>query len=175
MPLELFRGLKPTPKKNDLVFLHGKGDPFTHPDFFEFARFAQSLGCQVGTTTNGMPLKEESRRRLIEARLDILTLSLTDIYQIIDQIRRSTSLKQVLNALGMLRRMAKETGQKLPAIHIAYLLLRSQMDNLQKLPPFFAELGIVQVVISTLDFVAAPELANKPLCTTNYDRIRNTL
>lgn len=50
MEESLFRRLLPAFKKIRFVHLQGWGDPFTHPQFFDFARLAKHAGCQVGTT-----------------------------------------------------------------------------------------------------------------------------
>lgn len=178
MPLELFRRLKSTLKKTDLVFLQGWGEPFTHPDFFEFVRFAQSTGCRVGTTSNGQILSESFCRRIVEAPLDILALSLAGCGQDNDRVRRGTSLEHVSNVLDMLRRIKKEVGTDRPALHIAYLLLRSRLADLEELPSFFAGLGVDQVVISSLDLVAARDLETEALVPQNegeYAELRSRL
>ncbi len=178
MPLSLFQGLKPALKKTKLVFLQGWGEPLTHPDFLEFVRFAQSAGCRVGTTTNGSLLTEDLCRKIVASGLDMIALSLAGIDQENDRIRKGTSLVQVMEAIARLRRIKQELGVDRPALHIAYLLLRSRLEDLERLPSFFAALGVDQVVISTLDLIASPDLTNETLVPENeklYTELRGRL
>jgi MoaA/NifB/PqqE/SkfB family radical SAM enzyme len=52
-------------------------------------------------------------------------------------------------------------GSNRPAVHIAYLLLRSAVDDLRRLPADLEGIGVDQIVVSTLDFVIAPELRDE--------------
>lgn len=163
MPLDLFHRLRPILNRTRLVYLQGWGEPLTHPAFFDFVRLAKAAGCAVGTTTNGMLLTEDLCRRLIESRVDVIALSLAGIDEANDRIRRGTRLRQVLDAIATLNRLKQERGTDTPAIHIAYLLLRSRLDDLEALPAFFSPLGVEQVVVSTLDLVAGRHLADEAL------------
>jgi len=178
MEPELYYSIKPVLKKTDLVYLQGWGEPFTHPQFFDFVRLAQSCGCQVGTTSNGLLLDERLCRRIVESGVDILALSLAGIDATNDQIRRGTSLTKVLDVLALLKKIKEERRLERPAVHIAYLLLRSRLKDLKLLPAFFADQGVEMVVISTLDLVAAPELMNEsivPQDRAEYEEICSQL
>jgi MoaA/NifB/PqqE/SkfB family radical SAM enzyme len=178
MPLSLFRRLKPVLQKTDLVYLQGWGEPFTHPEFLEFVRFSQAAGCQVGTTTNGLLLTEDLCRQIVDMGLDTIAFSLAGRDQENDRIRKGTSLVQVMAAIATLNRIKQALGVDRPALHIAYLLLRSRLEDLEKLPAFFAALGVDQVVISTLDLIASPVLIDEALVPENeseFDELRGRL
>lgn len=163
LPLEVFRLLLPTFKKVNLVYLQGWGEPFLHPDFFTLVALARQAGCQVGATTNATLLTAEVINRLVSSGLDILAFSLTGLGARHDVWRPGTSYDQVLGAIRRLTDEKRRQGRETPQVHIAYLLLRSGLPDLAKLPAALAGLGIDQVVISTLDLVAAPELRQEAL------------
>ena len=167
MPLALFNRLIPVFKKTRLVYLQGWGEPLTHPDFLTMVQTAKGCGCQVGTTTNGMLLTEDLCRRLIETKLDVIAFSLAGIDEDNDRIRWGTSLQQVLLAIAMLNRIKHQQGSDTPAIHIAYLLLRSHLSDTSRLPHFLTPLGVAQVVVSTLDVVADQSLIDEAIVPTN--------
>jgi len=178
MPLDIFRQLTPVLQKTRLVYLQGWGEPFTHPAFFEFASLAKAAGCQVGTTTNGMLLSEELCWRLVEGQIDIVAFSLAGIDETNDQIRQGTSLKRVLACIDTLNRFKERRGVDKPAIHIAYLLLRSRLGDVEALPSFLKPLGINHVVISTLDLIADQRLADEaiaPVDEEEYEALRRRL
>lgn len=172
LSLESFRRLQPAFARAGMVYLQGWGEPFLHPDFFAMAALAQEAGCRVGTTTNGMLLNPERIASLVAAGLDVVAFSLagTDFHN--DAIRRGTRLEQVLETIRALDREKRRANSLKPALHVAYMLLRSRIKDLEHLPSLLRGLGLSQVVISTLDFVAASELeseAIRPATTGEYE------
>jgi MoaA/NifB/PqqE/SkfB family radical SAM enzyme len=124
---------------------------------------AKQAGCQVGTTTNATPLTEETISRIVESGIDLLAFSLAGIGPVNDTWRQGTSYQKVLEAIRSLQACKRRLGKVTPRVHIAYMLLRSGLADLETLPGELQGLGISQVVISTLDLVAAPELEKESL------------
>jgi MoaA/NifB/PqqE/SkfB family radical SAM enzyme len=172
LPLATFRQLLPVFAKTRLVYLQGWGEPFLNPDFFEMIALAKQAGCQVGTTTNGMLLDAEKIIKLVESGLDLVAFSLAGTDKENDSIRQGTSLKKVLAAIEELHQAKEKLGRSKPAIHIAYMLLRSGMADLAKLPLVLQGLGVSQVVVSTLDFVARLELEAETVLTEKAGEYR---
>jgi MoaA/NifB/PqqE/SkfB family radical SAM enzyme len=178
LSLETFKKLKPVLSRTDLVHLQGWGEPFLNPQFFEMVAFAKRAGCKVGTTTNAMLLNEETVKKVIESGLDILAFSLAGTTESNDIIRRGTSLKKVLKAIETLSREKERRGKTVPEIHVAYMLFRSGMKELEALPSLVEGLGVSQIVVSTLDFVPTDELRKEaviPVTEEEYQEIRSRL
>jgi len=178
LPLESFRRLQPAFARARMVHLQGWGEPFLHPDFFTMAALARDAGCRVGTTTNGMLLNPERIASLVASGLDVVAFSLagTDFHN--DAIRRGTRLEQVLETIRALDREKRRVNSRKPDLHVAYMLLRSRIEDLEVLPSLLEGLGLSQVVISTLDFVAASELeaeAIRPVTTGEYEDLEIVL
>lgn len=167
MSLETFDRLLPAFSKTDLVFLQGWGEPFMNPDFFAMAALAKDAGCHVGTTTNGMILDDEKISRLVELNVDVVCFSLAGVDEGNDQKRKGTRIENVLSAIKSLEAAKRSLKASKPAIHVAYMVLRSQLDDLERIPGFFQGLDISQIVITTLDFIAAPELQAEAVILTN--------
>ncbi len=181
LPLETFKKLKPAFADTRHIHLQGWGEPFLHPDFFEMVAIAKAQAFQVGTTTNAMLLNEETVRKVIESGLDILAFSLAGTTERNDVIRKGTSLKNVLKTIETLSREKEKRGTSGPEIHVAYMLFRSGMTELETLPSLLEGLGVSQVVVSTLDFVPTEELRKeavipateeeyREICTENIQR-----
>jgi MoaA/NifB/PqqE/SkfB family radical SAM enzyme len=178
LSLETFKKLKPALPRTDLVHLQGWGEPFLNPEFFEIAAFAKQTGCKVGTTTNAMLLNEERIRKVVETGIDILAFSLAGTGENNDLIRKGTSLKKVLKAVETLNREKARQGKTTPEIHVAYMLFRSGMGELEALPSLLEGLGVSQVVVSTLDFVPTEKLWKEALIPTTeeqYEELRSSL
>ncbi len=158
LPMKLFQNLVPAFSKTNLVHLQGWGEPFTHPDFFDMLRGAKKAGCMVGTTTNGSLLSREKIEALVKEDLDLIGFSLAGIDEKNDLIRKGTHIKKVLECIDEIHKAKAKYWTDKPKIHLAYMLMRSGLDDLDKLPDFLANAGVTQTVISSLSLVVNPEM-----------------
>jgi len=177
LSLEAFTNLIPAFSATKLVYLQGWGEPFTHPQFFEMVRLAKEAGCMVGTTSNGTLLNRDIIARLVEEGLDIIGFSLAGVDEKNDRIRKGTRIKKVLECMEEIHR-AKQKNESAPAIHIAYMLLRSGLDELEKLPEFLSHTGADQTVVSSLSFVANPAMESESILSSKekeYSELKQRL
>jgi MoaA/NifB/PqqE/SkfB family radical SAM enzyme len=161
LPLGAFRKLVPAFSNTHLVYLQGWGEPFTHPQFFEMLKIAKKAGCRVGTTTNGTLLDRESIKKMVRQGLDVIGFSLAGVNKKNDKIRNGTQIKKVLLCMEEIRRAKDRYQVDNPEIHIAYMLLRSGLDDLETLPDFLANTGAAQTVVSSLSYVVSPEMESE--------------
>lgn len=178
LSIETFEKIMLAASKTNLIYLQGWGEPFMNPDFFVMAEIAKKAGCRVGVTTNGMLLGDDIISSLIEQHVDVVAFSLAGTDEMNDIFRPGTSLETVLSAVRSLSRSKKAGKCSHPAIHIAYILMRSALGNLEKLPRFLENAGVAQVVISTLDLVLTKELEHEvlaPRTVEEYETLRARL
>jgi MoaA/NifB/PqqE/SkfB family radical SAM enzyme len=166
LPMEAFRNLEPALRNAKLIYLQGWGEPLTHPRFFEMLKLAKATGRKVGTTTNGTLLDDQKAEKLVTAHLDVIGFSLAGIDAKNDAIRQGTRIKSILEGIEKIHRAKQKYGSDKPAIHIAYMLLRSGIEDLEKLPKFLSATGAAQTVISSLSFVASPEMQTEAALAT---------
>lgn len=162
-------------RRSRLVHLQGWGEPFLHPRFFEMAAAAKAAGCEVGTTTNAMLMSEETIARLVDSEIDVVAFSLAGTGKDNDRIRKGTRIDRVLEVIRSLSLEKERRHVQNPAIHIAYMLLRSGVEKIDHLPSLLKGLGVSQIVISTLDFASSEELLPevlRPDTQAEYDRLR---
>jgi MoaA/NifB/PqqE/SkfB family radical SAM enzyme len=110
--------------------------------------------------------------------IDIISFSIAGLDDRNDALRKGTRLQTVLDTIRILHREKENQDLTRPAIHISYLLLRSGLRDLAKLPDILIGLGIDQVVISTLDFVPTREFEDETLCAGNsaeYEKLSSFL
>lgn len=175
MSMETFCSLLPALRKTSLAYLQGWGEPLLHPDFPTMVRLAKQAGCTVGATTNGMLLTRERLLRIMDAGLDVLAFSLAGTTPARnDQARAGTTLAKVLEKLDLVRQVKEEYRSSTPAVHIAYMLLRSGIDELEGLPHLLARHGVDQAVVSVLDFEPGVDLSKEVLAPQN-DQERRAL
>lgn len=157
-----FNYLMPFLKKVKLLYLQGWGEPFCNPDFFKFVEIGKNAGCKVGTTTNGMLLEEFHLEKIIDLNMDVIAFSLTGI-RTNDNLRAGTKIEKIFRLIEQLNKKKLQKGAKNPKIHVAYMLLKSNFEELDEIPETFHSLGIDHVVISLLDFVPESSLESEKL------------
>ncbi len=178
MTMDTFRKLLPALRNSRFVHLQGWGEPLLNPDLFEMIREAKNVGCKVGTTSNAILWTEDVSKRMVELGVDLVAFSLVGTDEKQDLIRCGTHLSDVLEAIRSLKRAKQEYGSDTPSIHVAYMVLRSGLEEAKRLPDLLDGLGVDEVVLSTLDFVPSDELAGETLIPKDqaeYEHIRSVL
>lgn len=178
MELRVFEKLLPVLRSARLAYLQGWGEPFMHPDFFNLVTMAKKAGCRVGATTNGTLIKAERARAIVANGMDLVSFSLAGASPQNDFYRRGTTLTGVLRGIEELAAARERSGSAAPDIHISYLLLRSGVNELKRLPDLLAGAAVSEVVISTLDFIPDESLASEAITPDNPEKlaeVRNLL
>lgn len=174
----LARSVRPSAGRQPILHLQGWGEPLLNPDFFVMADLAKRAGLRTSTTSNGMLIDDRTAARIVESRIDVFSLSVAGIDRRNDAIRRGTRLEQVFAALAAIEKHKKARQSATPAVHIAYMLLASGLDDAGRIPETFAGRGVEQIVVSTLGFVPDPSLfpeAIVPRTDAEYDALKRRL
>lgn len=178
MSLDTFMKLSPSLSQTKLVYLQGWGEPFLSPHFFEMVRIAKLAGCKVGTTTNGMLLDTNKLIQLVHSGMDVIAFSLAGCTKTNNTFRQGTRLEQVLETIKQLNIIKQTENVSHPEIHIAYMLMRSSLEEIDQLPALVANLGVSQVVVSTLTFAPTQALESEmliPSTESEYSELKSRL
>lgn len=167
-----FSMIVPYLKKVRLLYLQGWGEPFCNPDFFKFVEIAKKYRCQVGTTTNGMLIEDSYIDKIIDLNMDIIAFSLAGIINN-DTMRSGTKTLKIFKVIEKLNEKKIRKGASKPRIHIAYMLLRTNFGEIEKIPEFFFSKGIDHIQISFLDFKPLPQLENESVVPENEEEFES--
>jgi MoaA/NifB/PqqE/SkfB family radical SAM enzyme len=159
--MESFERLWPLMRRSARVHLQGWGEPLLHPQFFDMAALARRAGCAVSTTTSGLTLDEVQSEALVDSGLDIVAFSLTGTDAESNAARLGIPFERVCAAIERLQSVRRAKGGVHLEIHIAYLLLASNMAAVRGLPELMQRLGVHAAVVSTLDYLPDPDLAGE--------------
>ena len=160
MSISLFHELVPFLRSTDLVYLQGWGEPLLNNDLFEMIRVCKARGKRVGFTTNGMLLTENTIRALVDLQLDIIGISLAGVTpKTHNQLRKGTNLTRVISSLEQLGKTKAQKKTQRPAVHLAYLMLKSNFHELEDILPLAESVGATQIIASNLTLIVDPKLS----------------
>jgi putative metalloenzyme radical SAM/SPASM domain maturase len=124
MSMDVFQALAPAFSHLDSLILNGIGEPLLTPhlaDMIAMARAAMT-GGSIGFQTNGMLLTPELAKRLVEAGLDTVCLSV-DMVEDGSLFHGGEDVSRTSNVFDSLRRAARDAGRDL-SIGVEFVLMR---------------------------------------------------
>jgi MoaA/NifB/PqqE/SkfB family radical SAM enzyme len=141
-------------------------------------RICKDEGKSVGFTTNGMLLTDDTAKTLVDLQVNIVAVSLAGTTAAIhNQIRKGTDFDQIISNLDRLRSIKADRNSQFPAVHLAYLMLRSNFHELTEIVSLARKMEAKQVVASNLVLIVDPSLADEALFhdTEGMDEYQNAL
>jgi len=144
-----------------------------HPGLMDMLKTVKENGCMAGLTTNGMLLDPDRIKAFVDAGLDFLSLSLAGVDKKNDAIRKGTRLDRVLRVLDDIHRIRAASGASHPRVHLAYMLLRSNLDDIPAMSRFFNSVDFDQVVISSLTLGFSSEMEKEMVLAENTSEFGN--
>jgi MoaA/NifB/PqqE/SkfB family radical SAM enzyme len=155
------------------IFFGGLGEPLTHPDIVAMVTAARAVSPKVSVITNAMLLTPELARELIAAGLDTLWVSLDgadgDSYA---DVRTGAAWGQVLDNVTAFRDARGTREPPHPELGIAFVAMRSNLDQLPRLLGLGRHLGAARfMVTNVLAYTEemCPERLYTPAVTTKRD------
>lgn len=171
MQPETFASLWPVMLKTSRVHLQGWGEPFLNPYFMDYVRLARKAECSVSTTTCGLRMDEELAFDIVKSGMDIVAFSLVGTDEASNAPRAQVPFSRVEKAVRTLQAIRQRRNAVHLEIHLAYLMLASQVDDIRHLPELMDDWGVHAVVISTMDYVPSPELAGEAFAPHEREKI----
>jgi len=166
-----FAALWPLLRQSVRVHLQGWGEPFLHPRFFDFTAFVRKAGCAVSSTSCGLHMDEDIARRVVKSGMDVLAFSLAGTDEASNAIRQGAPFAKVCENIGLMSAIRKKAMAAHLSLHCAYILLADRMEAVLALPDLASELGMHAVVVSTLDYIAAPGQESLAFAPHEADKI----
>jgi MoaA/NifB/PqqE/SkfB family radical SAM enzyme len=164
MEMGTFERLKPDFNLASLVFLQGWGEPLLHPKFWQMVQMVKSSGSRVGFTTNGTRLDGEGLSKLLDSGVDTMGVSLAGIApETHERFRKGCDFGHLDAALRKLKEMKQGRNGQGPSVNIAFMLLRSNWQELGQLPLLAAQWGVSQIVVSHLNLIGSEEMLEESL------------
>ncbi|MCB0211334.1 MAG: radical SAM protein [Anaerolineae bacterium] len=156
MPLATFEDLMeqigrlPAPP---IIHFGGYGEPMVHPHFLKLVALAKATGAKVEMTTNGHLLNRDMAEALIDLDLDRIMVSIDGVRpEIYHNIRVRGSYSQVIENFRHLRRLKLRKGGRHsnPQVGIAFVAMKSNVADIQKLPWLAVYIGAWDIQVSNV-------------------------
>ncbi len=144
----------------------GAGEPLLHPEIATLVRTAKEHGYRVLLYSNGTTLDERSVRMLVEARLDVLRVTLGDTTS--EQFdRKHPHVKpglfpRILEGLARVTRVKREAGSAVPRLDLGVPIDRDLVADLDAIVGIAASTGCDGLWFSVVLDFGRDELA--PFC-----------
>ena len=171
MSAETFAALWPLMRQCGRVHLQGWGEPFLHPRFMDFVSVARRAGCAVSTTTCGQHMDESLAAAIVDSGMDVVAFSLAGTDEASNASRQGIPFSRVCEAIRCLQEVRRKKQGVHLEVHLAYLLLPSQLEAVKRLPELMEELDVHCAVVSTMDYIASPELAVEAYSPEEADKV----
>ncbi|MCQ2444573.1 MAG: radical SAM protein [Mailhella sp.] len=159
MAPETYAALWPVMRRAARVHLQGWGEPMLNPHFFDFVRLARRADCSVSTTTCGLRMDGRIAEEIVRSGLDIVAFSLAGTDDASNASRAGVPFAQVEKAVRLLQDIRTRMNGVHLEIHLAYLMLASNVEAVRRLPEIMDEWGVHAAVVSTMDYIPSSEMA----------------
>lgn len=125
MEFDLFKKIIDECAENNIfsIRLSWRGEVLVNSRFLDFVRYAkvEKKIPQVSFLTNGIKLKDEIAKKLIEYGVDYISVSVDGLEEIYEQIRYPAKFNDIYNNLLSFRKLREQMGKKKPMIRITTL------------------------------------------------------
>jgi MoaA/NifB/PqqE/SkfB family radical SAM enzyme len=148
MDFENFKGIVPFLKDVQSVVLEGWGESLLYKHLIECILLIKRQGAEVGFVTSGMGLTEEYAKDLLAAGIDFMGFSLSGATdKTHNAIRVNSDLDALISSITTMKRLVAEKGVTKPAMHIVYLMLKENIDEVPSLIDLAGTIGVQHVVL----------------------------
>lgn len=150
--IKLFERLIPLLKKSGNVFLLGQGEPLMHPRIYDIVKLIKDEcpDTQVSFTSNGTLLTEKNIEKLIDSKLDVISISMDG-----DNLERGHQDSE--RTRGNVRALAAAKLRRAvtyPDIYIGMVLGKDNENELIPLVKFAIEVKASTLTVEPLRIVA---------------------
>lgn len=161
LPWSLFdECIAPHLSRFDLVYLQGWGEPLLHPYLWEMIRATKAAGCRVGFTTCGSALDETNSVRLLDAGVDILSISFAGATPATHEaLRAGSDFRKLAANAERIARLKQTRALAAPWLELHFLMLRSNIHELPEFVRLAASLGVDEAVGTNVVYTPTHEIA----------------
>ncbi len=148
-------------------FVGAYAEPLLNKELFSLIAYAHKQGSFTAATSNGMALSLKVAERLIDAKLDMLTISLHGACkETAELVMRKSHFTKIVENIRKLQKIKKEKGVDIPEIYFNYVGMKI---NIGDLPDFIDLAAYLKVQhIHFIHLIDGDELVDKSQSLSNF-------
>lgn len=168
MPPQLFEKVIPYLERFPYVHLTGYGEPLMSPHVVDYIKAVRHAGARPVFTTNGLLLKGKLARRILEERIDCISVSIdAGTPQTYEEVRGRGTFPQLLETLREFRDLRREIHPETYMVWV-FILMRSNYTELPKALEYAKQLGFNRLIAKHLECALTREGFKEALFDTGY-------
>ncbi len=135
------------------VKLNYRGEPLLHPQLPEMIAYAKAKGVvDVQFNTNGVLLKGDLARRILDAGVDRVIISFDSIRkERYESIRVGARFEEVVRNVEEFVKLRDKSGRKTPCIRVSMVKMKENLEEVEEFRRFWEERGVD--IVSYVNYV----------------------
>ena len=157
MSMETYARIHEAMESAHTVDFTGWGEPMLHGSIYEMIQMAKDKGTATTMTTNGTILNGKNSRKLIDAGLDRLAVSIDGMTPVTyNSIRIGATFEKVTRNLKSLSRLVEQTESSLE-LAVAFTLQEDNAPELELIVPWMKSVGARVLHLKHLNVISNSE------------------
>lgn len=116
-------------------------------------------------------MDKDRAESIVASGIDVVAFSLSGTDAATSSARAGISFEKLDAAIMLLQAVRKQRLAVHLEVHIAYMLLASQVEAIRRLPELMEKWGAHAVVVSTMDYIPSAELAGEAFLPHEREKI----
>jgi short-subunit dehydrogenase/MoaA/NifB/PqqE/SkfB family radical SAM enzyme len=151
MAPEIWEAIRPYLSQVQSVDFTGGGEPLLQPRLADWIHEAKTAGCKTGFLSNGLLLKEEKLKKILNAGIDWICISMDGATaEMYNKIRVGSNFDRVCENVANISRL--RTGH-VPKIMINFVLMDMNFHQMEEIVRLAARLGVDQLNFKQCDVI----------------------
>ena len=155
MTAEIWGAIRPYLSQVHSVDFTGGGEPLLQPRLAEWMADATKAGCETGFLSNGLLLKAEKLKKILEAGINWICISMDGATaEMYNKIRVGSNFDRVSENVANIARLR---SGKIPKSMINFVLMDTNIHQMEAIVQLAARLGVDQVNFKQCDVIRGQE------------------
>ena len=155
MAPEIWEAIRPYLSQVQSLDFTGGGEPLLQPRLAEWIADATKAGCETGFLSNGLLLKEEKLKKILDAGINWICISMDGATaKVYNKIRVGSNFDQVCDNVASIGRL--RVGN-IPKTMINFVLMDINAHQMEEMVQLAARLGVDQLNFKHCDVIRGQE------------------
>ena len=167
LTLEEYKKISAGARITTAHFVGAYAEPLLNKEIFALVAYAHSQGAFTAITTNATALSREFGRKLLDAGLDMMTISLHGATaEVAEAIMLGCNFTRIIDNIRGFQQLKKERGTQKPEIYFNYVTQKSNVADMPAFVELAHDLGVR--FVNFIHLIDGDDVVNSSESLTNY-------